>query len=102
MIAVATLTWDDAKRDNNLRKHGLDFVDAVLVIDSPYRLDVPTTRSGEQRVQMLAYVFEMLAVLSVIAVSGDDAVRIVSFRRASAEEREAYHEWLETDFDEDR
>lgn len=48
----------------------------------------------------MAYVFEVLAVLSVIAVPGDP-LRIVSFRRASAEERKAYHEWLETNFDED-
>lgn len=99
---MAMLIWDDAKRDSNLRKHGLDFADAMLVIDNPYRLDVLTMRGGEQRVQMLAYVFEVLAVLSVVAVPGDDTTRIVSFRRASAEEREAYHEWLETDFDEDR
>jgi len=97
---VPALIWDEAKREANLRKHGLDFIDAVRVIDSPYRFDVLTARHGEQRVQMLAYVFETLAVLSVIAVPGDP-LRIVSFRRASAEEREAYHEWLETDFDED-
>lgn len=72
----------------------------MRVIDSAYRLDVPTTRHGEPRVQLLAYVFEVLAVLSVVAVPGDP-LRIVSFRRASAEEREAYHEWLETEFDED-
>lgn len=98
---MLTLTWEDAKRESNLRKHGLDFLDAVLVIDSPYRFDVPTTRGGEQRVQMLAYVFEVLAALSVVAVPGDETTHRQLPAREH-EEREAYHEWLETDFNEDR
>lgn len=46
-----------------------------------------------------AYVFDVLAVLTVVHVARDDALRIVSFRPASEEERSAYHGWLEEDFD---
>ncbi|MDR1063091.1 MAG: BrnT family toxin [Azoarcus sp.] len=28
--------WDESKRATNLRKHGLDFIDAVLVLESEY------------------------------------------------------------------
>jgi len=34
------ILWDEAKRQANLYKHGLDFTDAVMVFESPYRLDV--------------------------------------------------------------
>ena len=34
------LIWDETKRESNLRKHGLDFADAVEVLESRYRLDI--------------------------------------------------------------
>lgn len=98
----AHIVWDEAKRQGNLDKHGLDFLDAVLVLDSPYRLDAECVRSGESRTQSFAYVFDVLAVLTVVHVQRDDARRIVSFRPASEVERSAYHDWLENDFDDAR
>jgi uncharacterized protein len=90
--------WDEAKRMSNLDKHGLDFMNSVMVLDSPYRLDVDSMRGIELRTQSFAYVFEVLTVLTVVYVEREDALRIVSFRTASDEERHAYHEWLENDF----
>ncbi len=92
------LLWDDAKRKANLEKHGLDFADAPMVLESPYRLDVRSVRGGEPRIQSFAYVFDVLAVLTVVHTTRDRAWRIVSFRPASEEERSAYHDWLEEDF----
>lgn len=94
--------WDDAKRSSNLDKHGLDFFDAILVLDSPYRLDVDSVRGNELRVQSFAYVFEVLTVLTVVHVERGDALRIVSFRAASDEERLEYHDWLENDYQDAR
>ena len=54
------LSWDEAKRQANLRKHRLDFADAGAVLDSRYRLDVAVVRIGEVRVQSLSYVFTQL------------------------------------------
>jgi uncharacterized DUF497 family protein len=94
--------WDETKRQANLDKHGLDFADAPMVLESPYRLDVGSVRGGEPRMQSFAYVFEMLAVLTVVHVARNDTLRIVSFRPASEEERSSYHDWLEEDFDGDQ
>jgi len=88
--------WDEAKRQQNLSKHGLDFLDADLVLESPYRLEVDSERSGERRRQAFAYVFEVLTVLTVVYLPGD-TLRIISFRPANRREREKYHEWLEID-----
>jgi hypothetical protein len=96
------ILWEEAKRQANLDKHGLDFADAPMVLDSPYRLDVESVRSGERRMQSFAYVFDVLAVLTVVHVAREEALRIVSFRPASEEERSAYHGWLEEDFNGDQ
>lgn len=94
--------WDPKKRQFNLDKHGLDFIDAVAVLESLYRLDVQSVRNRELRTQSLAYVFDMLAVLTVVLVSRENSIRIISFRPASEIERTAYHDWLENDFDDAR
>jgi uncharacterized protein len=96
------ILWDPEKRQTNLDKHGLDFVDAVAVLDSKYRLDVKSVRNLELRTQSLAYVFDELAVLTVVHVSRENSMRIISFRVASEIERIAYHDWLENDFDDAR
>ncbi len=96
------VVWDPEKRQTNLDKHGLDFIDAVAVLDSPYRLDVQSVRNQELRTQSFAYVFDVLAVLSVVHVSRENSMRIISFRTASELERTAYHDWLENDFDDAR
>ena len=87
------LEWDEAKRGSNLRKHGLDFRDALWVLQSDIRFDLESHRHGEHRTQSIAYVYDQLAVLTVVYVQGE-AARIVSFRKASILERTAYHEWL--------
>lgn len=69
-----------------------------MVLNSPYRLDVVTTRNSEEREQSFAFVFERLAVLTVVHMLGDRP-HIISFRPASRVERETHHDWLENDFD---
>lgn len=89
------LTWDETKRIRNWHKHGLDFAHAHWVLESAWRLDVLVQRGAEERVQSFSYVLDMLAVLTVVHTERDGAQRIISFRRASTNEREIYHEWLE-------
>ena len=90
-------TWHESKRETNLEKHGLDFNDADLVIQSPFRLDIETFRNGERRQQSFAYVFDFLTVLTVVYLPGE-VPHIISLRSANRTEREAYHDWLENDF----
>lgn len=91
------LTWHEQKRAANLDKHRLDFADAGWVLDSQFRLDVESVRNDEARVQSFAYVFDRLVVLAVVHLPGEQP-HIISFRTASEDEREVYHEWLENDY----
>lgn len=92
------LIWDEAKRQANLAKHDLDFMDAGEVLDSRYRLDIPVIRQGEARIESISYALGFLAVLTVIHTERDGATRIISFRRASRNQRETYYAWIENEF----
>ncbi len=91
------LTWDEAKRRSNLLKHGLDFAQARWVLEARYRLDIAVERRSEIRVHSFAYVFDRLAVLSLVHLPREGTTRIVSFRPASAEESESFYEWIAQD-----
>ena len=49
--------------------------------------------------QSISYVLDFLAVLTVVHTERDGATRVISFRRASKEEREVYDDWLENECD---
>jgi len=91
-------SWKESKRRANLVKHGLDFMDADLVLASRYRLEIDSPRNGEERKQVFAYIFEVLAVLTVVYLPGETP-HIISFRHAHRDEQEIYHDWLENDYD---
>ena len=96
----AKLSWDETKRPINLRKHGLDFALAGAFLDSRYRLDIPVVRSAEPRTLSMSYAMGFLTVLTVVHTARVGSCRIISFRRVSREEREAYLVWIENECDE--
>lgn len=82
--------WDEAKREINLRKHGLDFADAWLVCEDPERLTLISARRGEQRNTDLALVEVQGQLPCVVYIERGDRICIISFRRASRKERRLY------------
>lgn len=94
------LNWDEAKRQINLAKHGLDFVHSLEVLDSRFRWDISVIRNGEQRILSMSYAMGFLAVLTVVHTQRDGGYRVISFRRASTAEREAYLVWIENECNE--
>jgi len=91
-------SWKETKRRTNLVKHGLDFMDADLVLENRYRLEISSPRNKEERKQVFAYVFDVLAVLTVVYLPSETP-HIISFRHAHRQEQEIYHDWLENDHD---
>ena len=83
-------TWDEAKRQSNLEKHGLDFADAEKVFAGPMVLFEDTRRDyGEQRMIGIG-LLETLVVL-VVHVESDDEIRIISMREADRDETDLYY-----------
>jgi hypothetical protein len=83
--------WDEAKREYNFLKHGVDFVDALEVFADPLRIERADKRGsyGEERRQVIGEVRAL--VLFVVYTPRGQARRIISARRASKNEREAYY-----------
>ena len=83
--------WDEAKREANLVKHGVDFVDAVRVFADPLRVERVDQRRqyAEERRQVVGMVRGQ--VLFVVYTLRGDVRRLISARRASSNERRAYH-----------
>ena len=88
--------WDEAKRQSNLEKHGVDFVDAAQVLaDAPLMLEDTRYEYGEMRCLALG---ELHGLLFVVAFTlRDGAFRIISARRANARERRHYETCIAQD-----
>lgn len=87
------LEWDVGKAARNLKKHGVSFEDAVLVFHDPGRIEAYDGRQdyGEDRWATIG--LAGVAVLYVVyTVRHGDTVRIVSARKANADERRQYRE----------
>lgn len=86
-------TWDEAKRDANLRKHGLDFADTPEVFAGPTcTVEDRRLSYGEQRLMTLGFL-RGLAV-SILHTETDDEIRIISFRNATKRETDFLFENL--------
>ncbi len=82
--------WDEAKRRTNLVKHGLDFRDAMFLFDGRPLIEAPASFVAEPRT-ITTGIMGGIAVTLVWTWRGSTR-RIISFRRARHEEREAYRE----------
>jgi uncharacterized DUF497 family protein len=51
--------WDSRKAAANLRKHGVDFADAIVALEDPNRLEEVETRFvyDEERVQVIGMAY---------------------------------------------
>jgi uncharacterized DUF497 family protein len=81
--------WNPAKATSNLAKHGVGFEDAIEVFDDPDRLErVDPGFRGELRFQAIGT--SSGRILFVSYTLRGAVCRIISVRRASRREREAY------------
>ena len=88
--------WDEKKAARNLRVHRIDFEDASLVFDDPFRTtEEDSVVDGEQRFRTigLASGIALLLVVYVEETSTCDLfVRIISARKAAPFERIGYEQ----------
>ncbi len=82
--------WDENKRISNLRKHGIDFKDAVKLFFAPHIIMESNVRDGELRLGAVGKVNDV--VVTVIFTLREGRIRIISARRARKNEKEAYYD----------
>lgn len=85
--------WDDEKAILNLRKHGVDFWEAVTVFDDPYVLmEADVLHSAREERAVATGFSQKDRVLFVVYIERRERIRLVSARRATPEERRKYEE----------
>lgn len=86
--------WDEVKRRENLRKHGVDFSDCpktMLALDSVTLLD-DRRLYEEIRFWTFAWLEEQLILIAHTEI--DEVVRIISARKARNHEQKTYFEYF--------
>ena len=84
------IEWDENKRQDVLRRRGIDLLDAALIFENDVITQIDDRRDyGEQRLRALGE--RAGEVLHVAFTRRGAAVRIISVRKASRRERA---EWL--------
>ena len=79
--------WDEAKRKENIRKHGFDFADAWEIFNAPMVINLDKRFDyGEDRWIGIGFLGDR--VVAVVFTESDDATtRIISLRKAIKHER---------------
>ena len=83
--------WDPVKNRGNVRKHGIDFRDAVRVFESPY-LEYTDERFDYGEERTIAYGRMGIHIVAVVFVPRQGRLRILSVRKATKTETRAYLE----------
>ena len=81
--------WDEAKRLQNIRKHGFDFVGIGAVFDgTTVEIDDDRFDYGEARFVTVGLLEGRVVV--VVHTARDGTVRIISVRKATRSEEQSY------------
>jgi uncharacterized protein len=83
--------WDRNKAEINLRKHGINFADAVSVFSDDLSITLSDQRFDEER--FIAIGLDALGrVLVVVYAWRGQKIRLISARPATRQERRQYEE----------
>lgn len=82
--------WNDQKQQTNREKHGIEFADAVSVLDDSAALTREDKDSEEQRFVTLGSDATGRLLVVVYTYRNEDVIRIISARGATRPERTAY------------
>ena len=78
-------TWDERKRQSNLKDHGLDFLGCEAVFDGPVvTWDDDRVAYGELRINLLGWLNEMVVHLTYTECQDD--LHVISLRKAEKHE----------------
>ena len=80
------LVYDESKRLQNIAKHGFDFA----ALDEDFFADAVVVEAKEHRFMAIGEIAGQIVVAVVFAPLGSEAFSIISMRRASRKERNAY------------
>lgn len=88
-----TFEWDTDKAASNVAKHGVSFDEAATVFADPLGriVDDPRHSVGEERLVLLGHSHRQ-RLLAVMFTERGEAIRLISARLATRQERREYDE----------
>ena len=86
--------WDENKAKENIRKHGVDFADAVIALEDENALTIEDFDQGEQRFKTLGMGSYLNILFVVHAERVEGLVRIISARKADSKMIKQYYKGL--------
>jgi len=86
--------WGSKKADRNLRKHGVDFADAVIALEDENALTIEDFGHDEQRFKTLGMGPKLNILFVVHAERSEDIIQIISARKADRSETKQYYQGL--------
>ena len=89
------IEWDQWKAAENLRKHGVDFADAVIALEDENALTIEDKDHDEQRFKTLGMEPGLNILYVVHTYRDDDCVRIILARKADRSETKQYSRGLD-------
>jgi uncharacterized DUF497 family protein len=84
--------WDENKNQANIKKHGINFAEAVYVFSDPFALNIPDNEHSavEERWILLGKSLQMSVLLIVHTYREGDSIRIISARKSTKNEQHIY------------
>lgn len=94
VITYGAYEWDSEKHQDNIRKHGVRFEDAIQIFERDV-FTFPDIRFDYAEEREISYGYTMdLHILMVVHTERTNRTRIISARKATPAERRRYHEYL--------
>ena len=84
--------WNEDKAKLNAEKHGVSFEQAAQVFFDPFLRYLDASRDGEQRDGAVGCGFDFRILIVVHLMVEDEYIRIISARKAEANERKRYED----------
>lgn len=84
-----TYEWDENKRISNISKHGLDFLDAPVVFDDEYAIEIYDVRYSDDRWLLIGRLYSTVVVIAYVETFLG-STRIISMRVATNNEQDRY------------
>lgn len=80
--------YDERKSQANLKKHGIDFVEAQLLWEDPFLVEIPAKIEDEPRFLLIGRI--RAKHWSAVVTPRETNIRIISVRRSRKEEVAIY------------
>ena len=81
--------WDETKRKSNIKKHGIDFVEAPVIFDG-YTITIEDDRCDYGEERFVTFGLLCGTVVAVVHTETEELIRIISIRKATKYEEKEY------------